>query len=215
MYGGPAYILRNVFQNVIDEQVKYHSGGGVEPSGVLVYHNTFVSSRRALNMQTPPAITGHNIRVRNNLFVGPRRPVGRTVEWAGSLDDAVFDHNGYFPDGGFQLGVASAASFAQLQGLGGFETSGVLLSDPIFAADLVGPERGQDRAVARDVALDQGSNAIDRGAIIAGVNQGFSGLAPDLGAREAGSPRPAYGPRPEGMEATTELVDWIPDATRH
>src|SRR6185503_6359578 len=52
--GGPTYVLRNEVINVADEQIKLKSLGGVEePSGVLVYHNTFVSPDIALNLQTP------------------------------------------------------------------------------------------------------------------------------------------------------------------
>ncbi len=50
IYGGPAYALRNVVVNVADEQMKFHGlGGGSGPSGVLVYHNTFVSPAIALD----------------------------------------------------------------------------------------------------------------------------------------------------------------------
>ena len=46
-----------------------------------------------------------------------------------------------------------------------------------------------------DFSLRPGSAAIDRGAAIPTVNDGFSGKAPDLGALESGQPLPNYGPR--------------------
>ena len=54
VYGGPTYVLRNVVENVADEHVKLKSEGGTfEPSGALIYHNTFLSPELALNLQTP------------------------------------------------------------------------------------------------------------------------------------------------------------------
>jgi hypothetical protein len=36
---------------------------------------------------------------------------------------------------------------------------------------------------------------VDRGTTLAGITDGFSGRAPDLGALESGAPVPHYGPR--------------------
>ena len=43
--------------------------------------------------------------------------------------------------------------------------------------------------------LKPGSKAVDAGDPIPTVNDGFSGVAPDLGALELGQPLPHYGPR--------------------
>ena len=43
--------------------------------------------------------------------------------------------------------------------------------------------------------LKPGSNAVDAGAVIPTVNDGFTGRAPDLGALEIGRPAPHWGPR--------------------
>jgi len=48
-----------------------------------------------------------------------------------------------------------------------------------------------------DFRLQPRSRAIDAGVVIAGVNDGFTGSAPDLGAYERGEPVPHYGPRPQ------------------
>jgi hypothetical protein len=45
-----------------------------------------------------------------------------------------------------------------------------------------------------DFRLTPGGAAIDRGVVLANVNAGFTGKAPDLGALEAGQPLPVYGP---------------------
>jgi hypothetical protein len=46
-----------------------------------------------------------------------------------------------------------------------------------------------------DFRLKPGSAAVDRGTPLAGITDGFSGKAPDLGALELGQPLPHYGPR--------------------
>ena len=46
-----------------------------------------------------------------------------------------------------------------------------------------------------DFRLRKGSKAADAGIALPGINDGFSGKAPDLGALEAGAEKPVYGPR--------------------
>jgi hypothetical protein len=46
-----------------------------------------------------------------------------------------------------------------------------------------------------DFSLQEGSDAIDAGKVIPGLNEDFAGDAPDLGAIEHGKPAPHYGPR--------------------
>lgn len=210
--GGPAYVVRNVLLNVVDEQIKYKSLGGIhEPSGGLFYHNTFVSPKIALNLQTP--ITGHNFAVLNNLFVGPLEPSRRVVEWTAGINHGIFDFNGYFPDGRFWLGTIGGIfqvfpNFATLQASGVFEAGGTLLTEPMFVGDFVGPSGdGGVRQEPADFTLHPASNAIDRATVLAGINQSFAGAAPDLGAWEFGCPAPVYGPRPAGSEHVTAAID--------
>jgi hypothetical protein len=57
---------------------------------------------------------------------------------------------------------------------------------------------GADTLYARHyLTLRPACGAVDKGVVLAGINQDFSGLAPDLGAYESGAPLPWYGPRPE------------------
>jgi len=81
IHGGPAYAFRNVAVNTAHEQLKFHGiGSGTGPSGVLVYHNTFVSPASALLLSTSAA--SHYFDIANNLFVGPAVPSGRVVDWS-------------------------------------------------------------------------------------------------------------------------------------
>lgn len=211
VYGGPAYALRNVAFNVPDEQVKLKSWGGIEePSGALIYHNTFVSPERALNLLS--SIAQHNFVVANNLFVGPESLWGpRSVDWRAGIDNGLFDFNGYYPDGEFMFGTVDGvnrlfATFAEAQAAG-VERGGTLVTDAVFAGDFVGPADEVVRHDPKDFTLSPTSRAIDRAAVLPGINDGFQGAAPDLGALELGCPVPTYGPRPDGLEAFTWLVN--------
>jgi hypothetical protein len=212
VHGGPAYVLRNVVINGADEVVKLKSLGGTqEPSGALIYHNTFVSPKIALNLQTP--ITQHNFVVENNIFMGPEALAGqRTVEWTAKINKGVFDYNGYYPDGGFWLGVVNgsnvlADSFASLMAGGIFEMNGALLDGATFASGAKGPADQMALATPVDVTLAAASKALDRGLSLPGINTKFAGKGPDLGALEAGCPTPQYGPRPEGSEDITWAIN--------
>jgi uncharacterized membrane protein YgcG len=211
-HGGPAYVLRNVVINAADEPIKLKSLGGVqEPSGALIYHNTFVSPKIALNLQTP--ITQHNFVIANNIFMGPEALAGqRTVEWTAKINQGVFDYNGYYPDGGFWLGVVNgsnvlADNFAALMAGGIFEMNGALLDGETFASGAKGPADPQALATPVDVTLSAASKALDRGLLLAGINAKHAGKGPDLGALEAGCPTPEYGPRPEGSDDITWAIN--------
>jgi hypothetical protein len=59
-----------------------------------------------------------------------------------------------------------------------------------------------------DLRLATGSVAIDRGQVLANINDGFAGSLPDLGCHEWGAPVPRYGPRPAPQSlAATALAD--------
>jgi hypothetical protein len=220
IYGGPAYLIRNVVVNVTHEQMKFHALGGTPPrvpNGIFAYHNTFVSPGAALNLETSDA-TWHFV-VANNLFVGgPQPPNGRTVNWTGPIRDGVFDYNGYWPDGGFTLNLPPAqggysrfANFAAMQ-RAGIEPHGLLLAPPVFANGLAPPASYRVTLEPQDAPLDAASNAADRGLPLPNVNDAFTGAGPDLGALEVGCPVPLYGPRPEGIDESNEPLGCEPPA---
>jgi MYXO-CTERM domain-containing protein len=207
IFGGPAYAIRNVLVNVANEQLKFHSLGGTEePSGMLVYHNTFVSPAPpdALDLQT--TATSHHFVLENNLVIGPAS-ASRVVDWEGPVDDGLFDYNGYLGSGSFRWNIGGSlmnfADFAAVQAAG-LETHGVLLTQSPFAATIVPPPDYTTKLDPADVSLAAGSGAVDKGIVLANINDGFKGAAPDLGALEVGCAVPIYGPRPDGTDETNE-----------
>jgi hypothetical protein len=80
----------------------------------------------------------------------------------------------------------------------GQDKHSVLVDYDIFQK--VSPTGSDPRTLYRpedfDFQLRMGSAAVDAGVRLTGVNDGFTGLAPDLGAYEVGRQAPHYGPRP-------------------
>jgi hypothetical protein len=207
IFGGPAYVIRNLVVNAAVEQVKFHNA----TVGVVVLDNTFVSPAYAL--QVLDSTTPREIVLRNNLCVGPSPAQGgRTVNWDQPMDPATdsLDYDGYFPDGAFHFGYgatgANYASFAAVVAGGRYEAHGRVLGTGIFASGLKPPTTYMTAVAPDDGALAAGSDAIDHGTVIANVTDGYQGAAPDLGAQETGCPVPAYGVRPEGVDESNEVL---------
>jgi hypothetical protein len=206
VYAGPAYILRNIELNTVDEQMKFHAEGSSQPNGVFAYHNTFVSPFTELQVQTPNA--SHHFAIMNNLFVAPARLPGYAVNWDAPIDDGVFDYNGHFPDGTFLFlralsGYTVFPNFAAMQA-GGINAHGRLLTGQIFASGLTAPTNYVALLAPQDVTPAAAGTAIDGGVVLPGVNDTYTGAAPDLGAIELGCPAAIYGPRPAGIDETNE-----------
>ncbi len=212
IYGGPAYTFRNVVVNVVNEQLKFHARGTTppeEPSGVLIYHNTFVSPVNALANHA--TAVSHHFVLQNNLFITAPDANGRAIDWSGGVDDGTFDYNGYYPDGIFDftwgsLGYVKYANLAQARAALGIEMHGVLLTVPLFEMGLTAPATYTTRLEPADVTLSSASSAIDRGLVLANLNDDYRGSAPDLGALEQGCPVPTYGMRPAGVDERNEFI---------
>jgi MYXO-CTERM domain-containing protein len=206
VFGGPTYTFRNVVVNVVNEQMKFHN----ETSGNLVFHNTFVSPGTALGMHD--STTSHHFVIQNNLFVTASSASGRTMDWTGTIDDGVFDYDGFFPDGVVDFHYAATGytrydTFAEARAAHPqFEPHGLLLTAPIFANGLTAPADYTTALQPQDVTLASGSNAIDKGLVLSNLNDGFTGAGPDLGAFETGCAIPIYGPRAVGTDETNEPI---------
>lgn len=209
IYGGPVYAIRNVAVNIANEQFKFHgraTSPPQHPSGMHLWHNSFVSPHHAVFMATNA--TSHFFSLVNNVFVGPERPNrGRTVSWDGPINAARIDYNGYFPDGEFMWqfprGREFYSSFRRMQS-SGMEVNGVLLDERTFASGLRASRDYRELLEPQDLTLTGDTGAIDRAVLIPNVNDDFTGMAPDLGALELGCEPPIYGVRPEGVDESNQ-----------
>jgi MYXO-CTERM domain-containing protein len=213
IYGGPAYLFRNVIVNVADEPFKLHAlGGSSSPSGALILHNTVVKAGSSLQLSTPDV--AKNILIEDNLFLANPSD-GYSVRWdTPSVDPStILDYNGYFPDGKFEFGYSNVGNnktytnFAAVQATGVLEPHGLLVAQSNFASGLQTPAQYQPLLPPPDVTLAGDSSAIDKGIVFGNIDDGYRGAAPDLGAYELGCPVPSYGPRAQGVDESNTSFD--------
>jgi len=207
--GGPVYFIRNVMYNIAMAPFKLerHSYGNI------FLHNTAVKAGNGFFEHH-----GQNEYFRtvfkNNLCIGGTgggrkgrysSGQGLAVALPGFNRTCEFDYNGVGTCGTPFGGLIADKTFTDIQGLRrltggkhsvqvdmGVFASGVGFPDPMF------PERAP-----ADLRLAPHSAAVDAAEVIPGVNGGFTGSAPDIGAYELGQPLPQYGPRPEGADEET------------
>ena len=206
IFGGPVYFFRNVVYDTT-------TGGYLKlvdtPAGVLVYQNTLIGQVRFAG----PA---SNVHFRNNLILSdgwsPLVLALRTFTRYSSSD-----YNGFRPDPGAaapfewdtpadglerdysgKLASHRFATLAQFSRATGQDRHSVLLDFDVFRNVPI-PDRADPQRLYAPESLDfrlrPGSAAIDAGVPLATITDGFSGVAPDLGAYESGAPLPHYGPR--------------------
>jgi hypothetical protein len=177
--------------NIQMETFKMHNS----PSGALMFHNTSVKSGMPLVMYA----SASNCVYRNNLFIGT--DANYALEFTGRMRDCDFDYDGW---GGGALGMFAKWNGVRYRTLGDVKKGGALEAhgvwvDPAtaFASGLLPPTdvTEQFAVEVNDLRLSPNSDAIDKGEVLANVNDGFAGAAPDVGAYEAGAELPQYGVR--------------------
>jgi hypothetical protein len=207
VFGGPCWFVRNVQYNVC-RGVAFKLN--CNPAGVLIYHNTTVSSTDRAGRHIAGLNRGWwNTRVHNNLFLGTAGPtlVG------GPIDPGVsrIDYNGYMAGEPVQwftfkrLPGAPPAherllrfdTLAQFSDATGYEQHHVQVGfDDLVSVPAPDGQTGSDTPQDfGDARLKVNSPAVDAGLVIPNINDDFTGKAPDLGAYESGRPIPHYGPR--------------------
>lgn len=194
VYGGPVYVFRNAIYNVCVETFKLHNG----PSGGLFFHNTSVKQGVALTVMTDRPV--RNCVMRNNLFLGTADTY--VVCFDAPMEGCDFDFDGFAMTGTFDR-------FLKWNGVRYAAFPDVLATAPVYrhaqcldAAQLLAapaaspPDDPAQMWPAADLRLRPDAQAVDAGTPLAGINDRFTGRAPDLGAYECGADLPHYGPRP-------------------
>ncbi|MGC4084033.1 MAG: hypothetical protein QM736_18470 [Vicinamibacterales bacterium] len=212
--GGPVYWYRNIAYHLPGGSTRLTSGS----AGVLFYNNTILS-------ETAAAATS-NVHWRNNLFLGensaeaiftvntftgytssdyngfrPNAGVRTSFQWAGPATPTGADYSALTPNGA-RLPARTFSTLAEYSAATGQDTHSVLVDYDVFMH--VPRLDAQDQSTVQkvytpdglDFRLKPGSAAVDRGTPLAGITDGFTGRAPDIGAIESGEVAPHYGPRP-------------------
>lgn len=201
VFGGPGYVLRNIVYNTRIFAMKIARN----PSGLLVYHNTFAVANTA-RMESGWA----NTQMANNLFLGNQSTATGPL-WTGNPTPRLsrLDYNGYgqtgcdkwfwvIPAAGrpyHAMGQIVFDSFAAFQNATGMETHGMDdLSNATLRSIAMPTTHHLELPGELDFGLRDDSPCLDRGMLLPNINDGFAGQGPDLGALERGSALPVYGP---------------------
>lgn len=194
VWGGPAYAFDNVLINQANRPFKLNN----DPTGFKILNNTSINHDVGFKQYSGMAT---NFEVLNNLFLGGSTT--NALDFTTKVGMAVFDHNGWNIDARFTLpslldgGGVRVGDFASWQASGVQGAHDVLLNGNPFAAYDFGTaphETFRDAALVH-VGLRPESAAVDAGIHIPNITDGYSGAAPDLGARELGSADEVYGAR--------------------
>lgn len=198
--GGPNYFIRNVMYNLTYSAFKLHRYS----HGDVILHNTVLKAGDGFGSYTSEGFD--ECLVLNNIFVGGKPPTvdlggirpgrGRAVDVQRFGQHCIFDYNAYGAHGIPFEGKYRTWTFTKLPG-SEFEPHGIQLSHaPI--EDFVKarfPDAPGKRHEVPDLRLMASSSAVDAAQVLANVNDGFHGNAPDIGAYEIGNHLPVYGPR--------------------
>lgn len=208
VYGGPAFVFRNVAINVGRSPYKLNN----KNSGLFFYNNTVVrmpgygaAGKWGWVQPSNGALRAWGYRNNILLFSGSRPMV---IESLGN-DPIDFTHNAWFPDGRF-FWTRTGGSFSSLSGAWSRlpETTPVFSDsqrrhdhDVIAEANPFETEirfnSSYDQAVMTlyEPVLSSASRLKNAGVAIPGITDGFSGKNPDIGAIIGGRPRVQAGDR--------------------
>jgi Right handed beta helix region len=221
-FGGPVYFIRNIVYHAPEGgAVKFTASS----AGIVVYHNTLIAPVKPMllaasnvhyrnNLILGKSETLETFAVETNTnysssdYNGFRPNEGAEFSFEWSTPPKAMRAN--FPG---EMGSLSTQQQAQLESRArevrryktlkeysdatGEDKHSVLVDYDVFVK--VSPTGPDPRTLYKpadfDFQLRPGSVAVDAGVRLPGINDDFTGRAPDLGAYEVGRPLPHYGPR--------------------
>lgn len=211
LYAGPLFVFRNVSINTGRAPYKLND----TQAGMFFYNNTVVRQLGYGSGDTWPWVQFNNGALRNwgyrnNILVCKGDAGGKLLAIEASGNDPIdFTHNAWYPDGAIWWSI-SGGSFASLAtakaGIGAtaavfgaatkrHENDLISEADP-FATDVtLGATYDVQVTTEYEPALDAASTLKAAGVAIAGITDGYSGAAPDIGAVIAGRSAPVVGDR--------------------
>jgi hypothetical protein len=207
-FGGPAYFLFNEMYNIRLDPFKYHQEtfyyGATDPqetSGMLAFHNTNICSKSGWY----EGGYWHHVKNRNNLLLGARANLYSLYIPSGVRGDLDYDGYNRQQSNLVKYNGSPYTTLPAFYSGAGQEQHGVevTINEFVRAPWPTHPEWDPANgygvpylASDIDLQLRPTSAAIDRGQVLANINDGYTGAAPDLGCYELGKPAPWYGPRP-------------------
>jgi len=221
-FGGPVYFIRNLVYHAPEGgAVKFTASS----SGIVVWHNTLIAPVKPMllaasnvhyrnnlilgkseTLETFAVETNTNYSSSDYNGFRPNEGAEFSFEWS----TPPFSMRANFPGEPGKLSAQEQSKFEattrerrrfktlkEYSAATGQDTHSVLLDYDAFVK--VAPPGPDPRTLYKpadfDFRLREGTTAVDAGMKIPGINDDFTGKAPDLGAFEIGRPLPHYGPR--------------------
>jgi hypothetical protein len=116
-----------------------------------------------------------------------------TFDWRTDLDYDGFDWGEFTRP--FFFNGTTYTSLESLTAGTGQEANGIRISHQTCIPTMDVPGNSPTPVPPQYLVLAPDCPAIDAGAVLPNINDGYAGSAPDLGAYEDGQPLPTYGPR--------------------
>jgi regulation of enolase protein 1 (concanavalin A-like superfamily) len=189
--GGPWYIVRNQIVGGAEAPFKFRT-----TDRFVLLHNTIVNWGGWMFCCQPNDML--KAIARNNLWISATGGQMWSIDaglsdWRTDLDYEGFDWGtGAYP---FWYGGAVYYDVASFSRASGLVTHGIRVFKESCFEDFQMPGPAPTPVPPHVMTLHPWCNAVDAGAVLPNINDGFSGSAPDLGAHESGAPMPWYGPR--------------------
>ncbi|MBL8025171.1 MAG: T9SS type A sorting domain-containing protein [Fibrobacteres bacterium] len=177
---GPLFFMRNILTNWFEGAVKAKDAWEYDYGIACIYHNTFYfGDERYSHGGAVNGSSDFNDIYMNNILSSIYSPYNGT-EGITRTQNIQLDYNSYYCSSALPYIVFEDTSFTSLAqaNAAGFELHGIFNT---------GKQRPLFTGTAKDtpvVQLTFSSSEIDRGAVIPGINDGYLGNGPDIGAVE-------------------------------
>ncbi len=194
--GGPWYIVRNQIAGNKEGAFKFRT-----TDRFVLLHNTIVNWGNAWPGTSMLCCNeDHLLRAyaRNNLWVSVQGGQiwgldAGTPDWRTDLDYDGFDWGSAANP--FEYGGVTYGTLLGFSNASGVEANGVRIWKNTCFEQFNVPGPAPTPVPPQVMTLQAGCPAVDGGATVDAINDGFAGTAPDLGAHELGAPPTHYGPR--------------------
>lgn len=196
--GMPWYIVRNQIISYQENVLKANS----PPGYYAFYHNTIVNWDHIFydwnSEMTLYGVAKNNIMA---TMVLPDPSYGRHFwsfknsipDWRGDFDYNAYDFE-QTPSPFYFMG-RTYQDLVSYRSASGFDNNSFEIEKETCFENLNYSGPSPTPVPLQYLTLKQGCTAIDAGVVLPNINDGYSGVAPDIGAYEIGAPLPQYGPR--------------------